>query len=134
MALNAYLMFNGNCAEAFRFYEKVLGGKILGMQTHGESPMAAQTPPEERDRILHVHMKIGNDELMGSDAPPQHFEKPQGFSITVTSPTRAEGEKLFAALSEGGRITMPFGETFWAAGFGMCVDRFGIPWFVNVNK
>jgi PhnB protein len=134
MALNAYLLFNGNCAEAFKFYEKLLGGKIIQMQTHGESPEASKTPPGQKDKILHVHMTIGNDVLMGSDAPPEHFEKPQGFSMTFAPSNPADGERIFNALADKGTVKMPYQATFWAAGFGMCVDRFGIPWMVNVAK
>ena len=83
MQIATYLFFDGRCAEAFRFYERVLGGKIDFMQTAGESPMADQTPPDQHDTIMHVHMTVGDQVLMGSDAPPPHFEKPQGFSVSI---------------------------------------------------
>ena len=79
MSVDTYLLFNGNCAEAFKFYEKLLGGKIEGIMTHGESPMADKVAPEWRDKVIHVRMKVGDRILMGSDAPPQHYEKARRF-------------------------------------------------------
>src|SRR5215467_13330191 len=84
MELIAYVTFNGQCEEAFRFYERCLGGKIEMMLTHGDSPMAAQTPVELRSRIMHARMTVGNAVLMGSDAPPQFFSQPQGFSVSIS--------------------------------------------------
>ena len=131
MQIAPYLLFNGTCGEAFRFYERVLGGTIDFIQTNGESPMADQTPPEQRDKVIHVHMTVGDRVLMGSDAPPEYFEKPQGFSVSIHVDEPAEAERVFNALSEGGQVTMPLGKTFWAQSFGMLVDRYGTPWMVN---
>ena len=134
MDINPYLTFNGKCAEAFRFYAKVLGGK-LEMMTNGESPVADQTPPDQRDRILHARLDVGGGAVvMGSDAPPQYFTQPQGFSVAIGLEDAAEGERIFRALSEGGVVKMPFSKTFWAEKFGMCIDRFGTPWIVNCEK
>ena len=133
MDIQPYLTFNGKCAEAFRFYAKTLGGK-LEMMTNGESPVADQTPPDQRDRILHANLRVGDAVVMGSDAPPQYFSKPEGFSVSIQLKDSAEGERIFHALSEGGVVKMPFGKTFWAERFGMCIDRFGIPWMVNCEK
>ena len=133
VTVSAYLNFPGTCAEAFRFYEQVLGGQILTMQTHGESPMRDQSPPEWHSAVIHVRMKVGNQLLMGSDAPPPYFEKPQGFAVSVSFPTVQESERVFTALAEGGRVTMPFQTTFWSPGFGGVVDRFGTPWTVNTE-
>jgi len=131
VTLNTYLVFNGNCEEAFRFYEQVLGGKIVGMFPHEGTPMAEHVPPEWRKKIMHVTLKAGESFLMGSDAPPGHAQPPQGFSVSI-APDSAEGaERIFAALAEGGKIGMPMGQTFWAERFGMTVDRFGVPWMVN---
>ena len=134
MDLNAYLLYNGQCKEAFSFYARVLSGKITMMSTHGESPMADQVPPDWRDKIIHARLEIGGQVVMGSDTPSQHFEAPQGFSMSIGIPTPAEGERIFNALSEGGTIKMPFQKTFWSSGFGMFTDRFGIPWMVNCNQ
>ena len=134
MEVTAYLNFNGKCAEAFKFYERVLGGKIGMMHTFEGSPMAAEAPPGWGDRIMHVSMTIGNSVLMGSDAPTENFEKPQGFAISAQVATPAEGERVFKALAEGGTVTMPFQSTFWSAGFGALVDRYGTPWMVNTDQ
>lgn len=134
MQLNPYLVFNGQCEEAFKFYEKALGGKITGLMTHGNSPMASQVAPEWRDKIMHAHMTVGDDVLMGSDAPPQHFQKPQGFSVSIVVKTAEEAERIFAALSEKASIAMPLQQTFWSPRFGMLTDRYGIPWMVNCDQ
>jgi len=133
MRLRPYLVFNGNCAEAFRFYESCLGGKIQMMMTHGESPMAQQTAPDWKDKILHVSLLVGDQVLMGSDAPPQHFEKPQGFSVSFSVTDPAEAERIFHLMAQGGTIRMPIAQTFWAPRFGMLVDRFGIPWMISAD-
>lgn len=134
MSLDTYLLFNGNCAEAFKFYEKALGGKIENIMKQGESPMADKVAPEWRDKVLHVHMKVGDRVLMGSDAPPQHYEKPQGFSVSLSTRDVAEAERVFKSLSDGGDVRMPLQKTFWSAAFAMFTDRFGIPWMVNCEK
>lgn len=134
MDLHAYLIFTGQCREAFETYEKVLGGKIEVMQTHGESPMAGETPVGRQDSIIHARLAVGNAILMGSDSPPEHFEKPQGFSVSINVTRMADAERIFNALAEGGQVRMPFGKTFWAEGFGMLVDRYGIPWMVNCEQ
>ena len=130
MRANPYLTFNGNCKAAFELYAKVLGG-TPEIMTYGQSPAAEQTPKEQHDRVLHAHLKAGDVVLMGSDAPPQFFSQPQGFSVAIGGVTPEEAERIFRALSEGGMVKMPIAETFWAARFGMCVDRFGTPWIVN---
>jgi PhnB protein len=131
MKLSPYLNFNGQCAEAFRFYEKVLGGKNVFMQTFAESPMRDQTPPAVRNQIIHASMEVGDSLLMASDAPHEMYAKPQGTSVTISVTSVPEGERIFTALAENGTITMPFEKTFWSPGFGMVTDRFGTPWMVN---
>lgn len=131
MQLNPYLLFNGNCAEAFKFYEQTLGGKIEGLFTYAGSPAAEHAPPEWGDKVLHATLAVGDEKLMGSDAPPGHYEQAKGLSVSLSLDDRDKGERIFNALAEGGTTTMPFSKTFWASGFGMCTDRFGIPWMVN---
>lgn len=133
MQIDPHLSFNGNCEEAFTFYEKTFGGKIELKMTYGESPMAAQMGPEVQNKIMHISMRVGDRILMGSDAPPQYQGQQQGFDICVAAKDPAEAEKVFSALAEGGKVTMPLAETFWSARFGMLTDRFGIPWWVNTN-
>lgn len=131
MTLNPYLIFNGDCEAAFRFYERVLCGRIDAMMPHEGSPAAEHVPAEWRSKILHARMSIGDQVLMASDAPPGRYERPQGFSVNINVDDVADAERIFAALAERGTVQMPIGKTFWAERFGMVVDRFGTPWMVN---
>ena len=134
MQLNPYLAFNGQCKEAFKFYQQCLGGTVETMMTWGDSPMADQVPAEWRDKIMHTTLIVGETALQGADAPPDRYEEPKGFSVGIQINDQADAERIFGALSEGGTVTMPLQETFWAARFGMVVDRFGIPWMVNCGR
>jgi PhnB protein len=129
--LDAYLIFDGTCADAMRFYERTLGGKLT-LLTHAESPIAAQTPPGSANRIMHARLDLGDRLLMASDSMVgQPYEGMTGFSLALMYPTVAEAKRVFDALGDGGKVTMPLQKTFWAEGFGMLVDRFGTPWMVN---
>jgi PhnB protein len=134
MKLNSYLTFNGQCEAAFKFYEQCLGGKIVTMLSHGDSPIAKQVPSEWHDKILHASLTVGDQVLMGSDAPPEHYEKAKGFSVAIGIAGVAEAERIFHALVEHGTVQMPIQETFWAVRFGMVVDRFGVPWMINCEQ
>jgi PhnB protein len=131
MKLNPYLFFDGRCEEAFKFYEQCLRGKITAMLPHAGTPAEQHVPPEWRDKIMHARLEIGDQVLMASDAPPGRCAKPQGFSVSINVTQPAEAERIFRELSKNGTVTMPMEQTFWAARFGMCVDRFGTPWMVN---
>jgi PhnB protein len=131
--ISPYLNFNGRCSEAFAFYAKTLGGAITFTQTFGESPMKDTVPPEWRDKVMHTTLTIGEQQLMGSDAPPPHYATPQGMTVSLQLASPQDGERIFNALADGGQVRMPFSKTFWSAGFGMVVDRFGIPWMVNCD-
>ena len=134
MKVNPYLSFNGNCAAAFRFYQKALGGTIPMTMTYGESPMCDQTPPDFRDKIMHTRLIAGDAVLMGSDAPPDRYQKTQGATVALGVDSAEEAERIFHALAENGTVTMPISETFWAVRFGMLTDQFGIPWMINCEK
>lgn len=134
MQINPYLHFNGNCEAAFKFYERVLGGKIEMMMTHAGTPIEKDVPAEWRNKIIHARMTVDAHVLMGSDAPPEHYKKPQGFSVCLNFNDPAKAERTFHALAEKGQVTMPFGKTFWAEGFGMLVDQFGAPWMINCEE
>ena len=134
MQLNPYLSFDGRCEAAFKFYEKALGGKIVAKMTYGETPMKEQSPAELHGKIAHIRMSIGDTLLMGSDSPPNRYEPAKGITVMLGIDTPAEAERVFKELSEGGTVTMPIEETFWARRFGMLVDRFGIPWMVNCER
>jgi len=134
MLLNPYLLFNGECEAAFKFYERCLGAKIEAVITYAESPMADQTPPERQNKVLHASLSIDGQTLMGSDAPPERYDAPQGVWISLGIKNPGEAERVFGALSEYGKVVMPIGETFWAMRFGMLIDQFGIPWMINCEK
>jgi len=134
MQVNAYLSFDGNCEEAFKFYERVLGGKIVALFPHEGTPAASHVPPEWLKKIMHARLTIGDAVLMGSDVPPGRFKQPHGFSVNIGVNNVAEAERIFNALAENGTVHMPLGETFWAERFGMLTDRFGIPWMLNCER
>ncbi len=97
-------------------------------------PGADQFPVESHKLIMHATLSVGNEVLMGADAPPGRYQQPKGMNVSLHLKNIAEGERIFNALAEKGSVQMPFQETFWAARFGMCVDRFGIPWMVNCER
>ncbi len=134
MQITPYLNFNGNCREAFEFYERTLKGKIQMMMPHAGSPAESHTPSEWRDKILHASLAIGNALLMASDVPPENYKQPEGFAVSLNLGDVSEAERIFRELSEGARITMPLQPTFWAARFGMLTDRYGIPWMINCEQ
>jgi PhnB protein len=129
-----YLVFNGNCREAFGVYHEVLGGQIAAMFTHADTPAATHCPPEMQDTIMHARLELGEGTIMGSDAPTNMYQKPQGFHVSIHPSSVEEAERIYAALSEGGEIFMAIQETFWAERFAMFADRFGSPWMINVEK
>lgn len=134
MHVNTYLTFDGQCEAAFKFYERCLGGKIEAMMPHTGTPAEQHAPAEWKNKILHARMVVNGDVLMGSDAPPDRYQTPRGFSVSLQLKDIGEAERIFAALSENGKVQMPLQQTFWAARFGMFTDRFGIPWMVNCDQ
>ena len=135
MQMNPYLGFDGKCEAAFKFYEKVFGGKIVMMMKYGDSPMAGKTPPELKDNVMHARITVADDVvLMGSDAPPQMYEPMKGMSVSVSIDKPDDADRIFAALAENGTVRMPIQETFWARRFGMLTDQFGTPWMINCER
>jgi len=134
MQLNAYLNFKGQTEEAFRFYERMLGGTIeFALLEHGATADLSTRAPWG-ESVLHGRINIGGQTVMASDCPPDRYATPQGFSLNLGYKEPAEAERVFAALSDGGQVQMPIQETFWAQRFGMVVDRFGTPWMINCEK
>jgi PhnB protein len=127
-----YLLFNGNCREAFDFYSRTLGGKIEFMQTFGEAPGHEEVPANLKDQVMHISMDVDGAKIMGSDAPGEHAVTiGNNFSIAINPNSEADADRVFTALSEGGQVTMPLSETFWAKKFGMLIDRFGVNWMIS---
>jgi PhnB protein len=130
----AYLQFDGRCAEALNFYAETLGGKVTMMNKYGEAPPNAGMPPVPEHWVMHGRIEWpGGGMLMGSDGGMEPFSGVKGVHLSVNCRDAAEGERAFTALSAGGTVKMPFRPTFWSPGFGMLVDRFGVPWLVNVD-
>ena len=129
----AYLGFDGTCADAMRFYERALGGKLEVMMSGADSPMAAQMPKEFAHRIMHARLVLpGGGMLYAGDSPANvPYEGIKGVAITLDYDSVAEAERVFAALAEGGKVTMPMQPAFWAKRWGMLVDKFGTPWIIN---
>ena len=131
MHLTTHLNFNGDCEEAFQFYVQHLGSKIVTLMRYEGSPMEKHVPAEWAKKVIHASMSLADGMVMGADSPPDRYEAPKGFTVTIGLSDETEAERIFAALSENGKVDMPLQKTFWATRFGMVTDRFGIPWMIN---
>ena len=133
MVIQPYLAYTGNCEEALNFYKSVLGGEISFIMRHGESPMKDQVPAEWHQKVMHATFTADGASIMASDRPPG-MPGPIGFcgiTLSIAGKDLATSEIIHKNLAAGGQITMPFGPTFWAKGFGMLVDKYGVSWMVN---
>ena len=131
--ISPYLIFPGNCEEAMRFYERVLGAKLLGLQKFGEAPDTSNMPPGTKDDVMHAHLQLpGGGALLASD---DHTGQPavpmSGFFVSLIFDTVDEARRVFHELADGGKTIMQWEGTFWAEGFGMLNDRFGTPWMIT---
>ena len=130
----SYIFFNGQCAEAMRFYERTLGGKIEMMLTGAQSPEADKLPPGAAEQILHASLSLpGGGALLASDSMGQPYEGMKGFALSLSYSNAVEARRVFDALAAGGQVTLPLGKTFWSEAFGMLTDRFGTPWMIGVD-
>ena len=134
MQMTTYLSFDGQCEAAFRCYERCLGARLGPIFRYAGSPMASQVPADWQDKVMHGSLTVGEQVLMGGDVAPDRYEEPKGFSLSLQIGSTTEAERLFQELGKEGRIVMPLEKTFWAARFGMLVDRFGIPWLINCEE
>jgi PhnB protein len=137
ITINPYLNFDGNCEEAFTFYKSVFGGEFQMIQRISETPHADQLPANERKRLMHVSLPVGNGTmLMGSDIMPSMGHKlviGNNNHISIHPETKIETDRIFKSLSAGGTVTMPLEKTFWGAYFGMFADKFGVLWMINCD-
>jgi PhnB protein len=131
MKLSPHIPFPGNAREAFKFYAETFGGKITAEVSYGETPAAAHTPKELHHFMIHISLQVGTEILMGCDSPPEQYQAPAGTMLMWAVEDLAQAEKIFATLCAGGTTIAPWSPTFFAAGFGMCVDRFGTRWMVG---
>jgi PhnB protein len=135
MKINPYLIFNGDCKAAFTYYAQALPGHIDAMMTFGETPAKDHVPADYHNLIIHTRLSVGDQAIMGSDTTPDRpTDDMSGCSISLNVDSIAEAERVFAALAQDGTVQMPLEATFWAARFGMLVDRFGVAWMVNCEK
>ncbi|WGW05683.1 VOC family protein [Tropicibacter oceani] len=133
MRLNPYLTFDGNCEAAMRFYHGLLGGDLQIMK-YNEMPDTSMVPDGMQDRVAHAGIKTDGFWLQGSDNIGQMpFDGYKGFTIQIDLGDIDKGKALFDRLSDGGSVIMPYGEQFWARGFGMATDKFGVPWMIHVE-
>lgn len=131
MDINPYLVFDGDCEAAMRFYADIFGGEVVVLMRFAE--LGEETPPGLEEKILHAQIRVGTRMLMLSDSAPGEYVPPVGFHIQTGHEDMTEARRVFAALSADGEVTMEFEKTFWARGFGMCRDKFGVPWMVNCD-
>lgn len=132
-AVQPYLFFAGHCEEALEFYRGAVGAEIQMISRFKDSPEPQpDLPADFGDKVMHVSFRIGESIVMASDGRGEGEPKFEGFSLSLTVPDEAEADRAFAALSEGGAVTMPLMKTFWAPKFGMLQDRFGVGWMVSV--
>ena len=136
MLVQPYLSFNGRCEEAIEFYRKAVGAEpvmVMRFKESPEPPPPGMVPPGSENKIMHASLRIGDSTVMATDGGCQGNETFQGFSLSLTAPSEAEAERVFAALSEGGQVRMPLTKTFFSPRFGMLADRFGVAWMVIVE-
>ena len=134
MQLNPYLDFNGRCEEAVEFYKSALGAEVMSLHRFKDSPDPNMCSQGTTDKIMHVGMRIGDNMVLASDGGGSHDGQLnfQGFLLSLNVSNEAEAERVFAALSDGGKVTMPLTKTFFSPAFGMVADRFGVKWMVHV--
>jgi PhnB protein len=132
--IQPYLFFGGRCEEALNFYCAALGAQVdllLRFKDSPQPPPPGTTPPGWEDKVMHATFRVGSSTLMASDGCESEAGF-GGFSLSLTLASEAEADRCFAALSEGGKVTMPLSKTFWAPRFGMLTDRFGVGWMISV--
>ena len=129
--LDNYLFFDGQCAQAMRFYERTLGGKLEALFTYGDSPDPQHCPAGAKDLVMHARLVLDGRALMASDTPPGAGKPMAGFALSLNYPDAVEARRIFDALAQGGTVTMPMQKTFWSEAYGMLTDRFGTPWMVG---
>jgi len=133
MAFHPYLFFGGNCREAFTRYQEIFGGELV-LLTMKDVPSDEPVPADQADLIMHAALMVDGHLLMASDDPTSDsFGPVQGMQVNYTVPDVDEAKRVFEALADGGKVTLPIAEAFWSSMFGMCVDRFGTPWMVNAE-
>jgi len=132
MQIQPYLSFEGRCEEAAEFYRKALAAEVTVLMRFKESPDPGMCSPGSLDKVMHMSFRIGDTTLLASDGRCTGQPNFQGISLSLTAPSDAEAERLFASLADGGQVRMPLTKTFFSSRFGMLADRFGVPWMIVV--
>ena len=133
MKVQAYVTFGGRCEEALEFYKASLGAEVTGLVRWKENPdQGMKTPPGYAEKVMNAAFRIGDTELMADDGMGENFPEFKGMTLAIEVADDTEAQRVFAALSEGGTVSMPLMKTFWTSSFGMLTDKFGVPWMVNV--
>jgi PhnB protein len=136
MQIQPYLFFDGRCEEAIHFYQAAVGAELQMLMRHKDNPtppLAGWLPAGSEDKLMHAAFRIGQTLVMASDGQCGARPTFQGFSLSLTLPSAAEAEAVFARLAEGGEVQMPITKTFWSPCFGTLRDRFGVAWMVTVE-
>lgn len=132
MQIQPYLFFDGKCEEALEFYRRNLGAEVTALLRWKDSPAPDMSSPGSPDAVMHARFRIGGSEVMASDGRCGGSPEFQGFALSLTVADKAEADRMFAALSDGGQVQMPLSETFFSPSFGMIADRYGVTWMVYV--
>jgi PhnB protein len=135
--VHVYLNFPGTTREAFAYYESVFRTKAIAIQTYGETPFAGPVSADFKDKIMNAQLPITeNVHLMASDSVPGfggELSIGNNFNIVVVAEDKGEADRVFVALSAGGKVTMPIANAPWGPYFGMCTDKFGIQWMISLD-
>ena len=131
MQMTPYVNFNGQCEAAFTLYKECLGGQLGTLFRYAGTQLVDQVPADWQDKVMHGSITIGDQVLQGADVAPHLYEEPKGFSLSLQMTSTAEADRIFPMLAKDGTVVMPLEKTFWAARFGVVVDRFGIRWLIN---
>ena len=134
MQISPYLSFKGDCEAAFKCYERCLDGRLAEIFRYAGTPLADQVPADWGDKVMHGSLTVGDQVLMGGDVAPEIYQQPKGFTLSIQIKSTADAERIFHELGKDGTVVLPLEKTFWAARFGMLVDRFGIPWQINCEE
>ena len=134
MQVEPYLFFEGRCAEAVEFYRKALGAEVLALLRFRDSPDPQMVQPGMEDKVMHAFLRIGDTMVMASDGRGEGTPTFRGFALSLSAADAPQAASLFGALTDGGQVTMPMTETFFAHRFGMVTDRFGVGWMVILPR
>ena len=134
MQVRTYLAFDGRTEEAIEFYKRTLGAKVGMVMRWKDSPDPTMCMPGAENKVMHAYVTIGETGVMMSDGYNKGAPKFEGFNLSIATKTPAEADKLFTALLDGGKVTMPQAKTFFSERFGMLIDKFGVSWMILVES